>query len=154
MRRKLRGVHLFPALLLVESPGRPPENSKSPLCSAEGFSHLWGGDLTLEGPPSLRPSWNAAERRMSLFGRHRPRSYWLALFGAKERRREPGAVGLRRKGVRRPRAQIPFWRESWQLARLQKQKASAMFCEKAMELIRQLHRAPEGQLPAFNVRGG
>lgn len=27
-----------------------------------------------------------------------------------------------------------------------------MFCEKAMELIRELHRAPEGQLPAFNVR--
>ncbi|KAL4680516.1 hypothetical protein H8959_022457 [Pygathrix nigripes] len=25
-----------------------------------------------------------------------------------------------------------------------------MFCEKAMELIRELHRAPEGQLPAFN----
>ncbi|KAF3824582.1 hypothetical protein GH733_009916, partial [Mirounga leonina] len=28
-----------------------------------------------------------------------------------------------------------------------------MFCEKAMELVRELHRAPEGQLPAFNVRG-
>lgn len=27
-----------------------------------------------------------------------------------------------------------------------------MFCEKAMELVRELHRAPEGQLPAFNVR--
>lgn len=26
-----------------------------------------------------------------------------------------------------------------------------MFCEKAMELVRELHRAPEGQLPAFNV---
>ncbi|XP_011907213.1 PREDICTED: DNA replication complex GINS protein PSF1 isoform X2 [Cercocebus atys] len=92
---------------------------------------------------------------MSLFGRHRPRSYWLALFGAKEqrRRREPGAVGLRTKGVRRPRAQLPFWRESRLLARLQKRKASAMFCEKAMELIRELHRAPEGQLPAFNEDG-
>lgn len=29
-----------------------------------------------------------------------------------------------------------------------------MFCEKAMELVRELHRAPEGQLPAFNVRSG
>ncbi|XP_054323852.2 DNA replication complex GINS protein PSF1 isoform X1 [Pongo pygmaeus] len=28
-----------------------------------------------------------------------------------------------------------------------------MFCEKAMELIRELHRAPEGQLPAFNEDG-
>ncbi|KAM6144341.1 DNA replication complex GINS protein PSF1 isoform 3-T3 [Erethizon dorsatum] len=26
-----------------------------------------------------------------------------------------------------------------------------MFCEKAMELVRELHRAPEGQLPAFNM---
>ncbi|KAM6144340.1 DNA replication complex GINS protein PSF1 isoform 2-T2 [Erethizon dorsatum] len=28
-----------------------------------------------------------------------------------------------------------------------------MFCEKAMELVRELHRAPEGQLPAFNEDG-
>ncbi|EFB26366.1 hypothetical protein PANDA_022331, partial [Ailuropoda melanoleuca] len=28
-----------------------------------------------------------------------------------------------------------------------------MFCEKAMELVRELHRAPEGELPAFSVRG-
>uniref|UniRef100_A0AC11D9S9 GINS complex subunit 1 n=1 Tax=Ovis aries TaxID=9940 RepID=A0AC11D9S9_SHEEP len=27
-----------------------------------------------------------------------------------------------------------------------------MFCEKAMELVRELHRADEGRLPAFNVR--
>ncbi|XP_027776224.1 DNA replication complex GINS protein PSF1 isoform X1 [Marmota flaviventris] len=26
-----------------------------------------------------------------------------------------------------------------------------MFCEKAVELVRELHRAPEGQLPAFNL---
>ena len=31
---------------------------------------------------------------------------------------------------------------------------SAMLCEKAMELVRELHRAAEGQLPAFNVRAG
>lgn len=30
-----------------------------------------------------------------------------------------------------------------------------MFCEKAMELVRELHRgADEGRLPAFNVRAG
>lgn len=29
---------------------------------------------------------------------------------------------------------------------------SVMLCEKAMELVRELYRAPEGQLPAFNVR--
>ncbi|XP_008994121.3 DNA replication complex GINS protein PSF1 isoform X2 [Callithrix jacchus] len=28
-----------------------------------------------------------------------------------------------------------------------------MFCEKATELVRELHRAPEGQLPAFNEDG-
>uniref|UniRef100_A0A8C5KN77 DNA replication complex GINS protein PSF1 n=1 Tax=Jaculus jaculus TaxID=51337 RepID=A0A8C5KN77_JACJA len=28
-----------------------------------------------------------------------------------------------------------------------------MFCEKAVELIRELHRAPDGQLPAFNEDG-
>ncbi|XP_055994062.1 DNA replication complex GINS protein PSF1 isoform X2 [Sorex fumeus] len=28
-----------------------------------------------------------------------------------------------------------------------------MFCEKAIELVRELHRAPEGQLPAFNEDG-
>ncbi|XP_046291392.1 DNA replication complex GINS protein PSF1 isoform X3 [Marmota monax] len=28
-----------------------------------------------------------------------------------------------------------------------------MFCEKAVELVRELHRAPEGQLPAFNEDG-
>ncbi|MEE6474816.1 hypothetical protein FKM82_010508 [Ascaphus truei] len=28
-----------------------------------------------------------------------------------------------------------------------------MFCEKAIELIRELHRAPEGQLPAYNEDG-
>ncbi|XP_054985804.1 DNA replication complex GINS protein PSF1 isoform X2 [Sorex araneus] len=28
-----------------------------------------------------------------------------------------------------------------------------MFCEKAIELVRELHRAPEGQLPAFNDDG-
>ncbi|XP_019489531.1 PREDICTED: DNA replication complex GINS protein PSF1 [Hipposideros armiger] len=28
-----------------------------------------------------------------------------------------------------------------------------MFCEKALELVRELHRAPEGQLPAFNEDG-
>uniref|UniRef100_A0AAQ4QPZ8 DNA replication complex GINS protein PSF1 n=1 Tax=Gasterosteus aculeatus aculeatus TaxID=481459 RepID=A0AAQ4QPZ8_GASAC len=27
-----------------------------------------------------------------------------------------------------------------------------MFCEKAIELIRELHRMSDGQLPAFNVR--
>ena len=27
-----------------------------------------------------------------------------------------------------------------------------MFCERAMELVRELHRAAEGRLPAFNVR--
>lgn len=32
--------------------------------------------------------------------------------------------------------------------------AWAMFCEKAMELVRELHRAAEGRLPAFNVRAG
>lgn len=29
-----------------------------------------------------------------------------------------------------------------------------MFCEKAVELVRELHRAAEGRLPAFNVRAG
>ena len=29
-----------------------------------------------------------------------------------------------------------------------------MFCEKAMKLVRELHRAAEGRLPAFNVRAG
>ncbi|XP_034506499.1 DNA replication complex GINS protein PSF1 [Ailuropoda melanoleuca] len=28
-----------------------------------------------------------------------------------------------------------------------------MFCEKAMELVRELHRAPEGELPAFSEDG-
>lgn len=28
-----------------------------------------------------------------------------------------------------------------------------MFCEKALELVRELHGAPEGQLPPFNVSG-
>ncbi|KAF4008309.1 hypothetical protein G4228_020017 [Cervus hanglu yarkandensis] len=28
-----------------------------------------------------------------------------------------------------------------------------MFCEKAMELVRELHRAAEGRLPAFNEDG-
>ena len=32
--------------------------------------------------------------------------------------------------------------------------AWAMFCEKAVELVRELHRAAEGRLPAFNVRAG
>lgn len=29
--------------------------------------------------------------------------------------------------------------------------SSRMFCEKAIELIRELHRVSDGQLPAFNV---
>lgn len=44
------------------------------------------------------------------------------------------------------------WRESGRFRKLQGRGASDMFCEKAMELVRELHRAPEGQLPAFNVR--
>lgn len=28
-----------------------------------------------------------------------------------------------------------------------------MFCEKALELVRELHGAPEGQLPPFNEDG-
>lgn len=51
------------------------------------------------------------------------------------------------------RAQRPF-RVTWQLTGPRDPGASGMFCEKAMELVRELHRAPEGQLPAFNVRSG
>lgn len=44
------------------------------------------------------------------------------------------------------------WRESRRLTKPRDRAADDMFCEKAMELVRELHRAPEGQLPAFNVR--
>lgn len=63
------------------------------------------------------------------------------------------AVGLRTIEVPRPRAQRPFG-VTWQLTGPRDPGASVMFCEKAMELVRELHRAPEGQLPAFNVRSG
>lgn len=44
------------------------------------------------------------------------------------------------------------WRESRRLTKPRDPGADDMFCEKAVELVRELHRAPEGQLPAFNVR--
>ncbi|KAL0613765.1 hypothetical protein AAY473_017238 [Plecturocebus cupreus] len=57
----------------------------------------------------------------------------------------------RTERVRRPGAQRPFWRESRASTRPREREASARFCERAMELVRELHRAPEGQLPAFNM---